>query len=62
MNFNSIFLVLYDCPGIFERLVGRTCYLSDTEELIAHATIVGILFVVFGVLLFILRHRRLSKK
>jgi hypothetical protein len=61
MDFSSIMLVLYDCPTFFERLVGSTCYLSDKEELIVHAMIVGVLFLVLGFLLYVLRYRRLSK-
>ncbi len=61
MNFSSIMLVLYDCPNFFERLVGSTCYLSDKEELIVHAMIVGVLFLVLGFILYVLRYRRLSK-
>ncbi len=58
MDFQSIVLVLYNCPSIFERLVGHTCYLSDKEELYVHAMLVGILFLLFSVLLFALRQRR----
>lgn len=60
MGFQSIVLVLYNCPSIFERLVGYTCYLSDTEEMHAHAMIVGVLFVLFGISLFVIRARRKS--
>jgi hypothetical protein len=62
MDFQSITLVLYNCPSIFERLVGYTCHLSDTEEMYVHAIIVGILFVLFGISLFILRGRRKSRE
>ncbi len=61
MNFSSIFLMLGECPSFFERLVGSTCYLSDNEELIVHAMIVSVLFLVFGILLFGLRYLRISK-
>ena len=62
MDFQSIVLVLYNCPTVFERLVGGACYLSDTEELYIHAMIVGILFVLFGISLFVIRVRRKSRE
>ena len=62
MDFQSIVLVLYNCPTIFERLVGYTCYLSDTEEMYVHAMLVGILFVLFGISLFVIRQRRKSRE
>lgn len=62
MDFYPIIFALYNCPNIFERLVGHTCYLSDKEELYAHASMLGILFLVFGIVLFALRHHRKSKK
>ena len=62
MEFQSIVLVLYNCPSVFERLVGYTCHLSDTEEMYVHAMLVGILFVLFGIVLFIIRHRRKSRE
>ena len=62
MDFQSIVLALYNCPGIFERLVGNTCYLSDREELYVHAIIVGVLFVLFGISLFAIRARRKSRE
>jgi uncharacterized membrane protein len=61
MDLNPIILVLYNCPNIFERLVGYSCYLSDREELYVHASIVAILFLVFAVILFSLRQHRKSK-
>ena len=61
MNFSSIFLMLGECPSFFERLAGSTCYLSDKEELIVHAMIVSVLFLVFGLLLFGLRYRRIVR-
>ena len=61
MDFNPIVFAIYNCPNIFERIVGDTCYLSDREELYVHASIVGILFIVFGIVLFSLRHHRKSK-
>ena len=61
MDFHPIVLVLYNCPNIFERLVGYTCYLSDREELYVHASIAAILFLVFTIVLFSLRHHRKSK-
>ncbi len=62
MDFQSIVLALYNCPSIFERLVGHTCYLSDREEMYVHAIIVGVLFVLFGISLFIIRQRRKSRE
>lgn len=62
LDFQSIVLVLYNCPTIFERLVGHTCYLSDREEMYVHAMIVGVMLVVFGIALFAIRARRKSRE
>lgn len=62
MDFPSIVLVLYNCPTVFERLVGYTCHPSDTEEMYVHTMIVGILFVLLGIALFIIRARRKSQE
>jgi hypothetical protein len=61
VDFSPIIFALYNCPSIFQRLVGHTCYLSDREELYVHASLVAILFLVFTVILFGLRHRRIKK-